>query len=194
MSEKVTIGGEMAYPIYRLSAKWVQDGDHKDSGEWQTNGLPEGRVWNSIGSHYCMTKEEKDPQALADEWGRVLKPKMVEKYAKVNPITGFSGSGELVCYETWCLTWFCHQTFDDGRSDAEYLESFQRYVDRHRWYQDHLSHYTRNPQDKPSNAPEHLICLMGADDWWRWHGKDNDSPPPCRCEGCTKLGVVRIGH
>lgn len=191
VTEQVKIEGEVAYPIYRLSAKWTQDGAHAGKSEYWTKGLPEGRIWNAVSGSYVMYREEADPQKLADEWGARVRNRQSEKCPG---LADFTATGELCMYETWCLTWFCHWTFDDGRSNADYIESFNRYVYRHEWYQDFLGHYIDHPKDKPERAPEHLICLMGAEDRWRWRGENEDSPAPCRCKHCVEQGVVRINH
>jgi hypothetical protein len=41
---------------------------------------------------------------------------------------------------------------------------------------------------------ENGLCLMGAEDHWRWRGEREGDPPPCRCEGCKKCGFIRINH
>ena len=85
----------------------------------------------------------------------------------------------FVRYETWCLEWFCHFTFDDGCSDEEYLASFERFVRR------------------MQKLDEKEYGLMGAEDRWRWSGITDGgkkTPPPCRCAGCKKAGVVGINH
>jgi len=48
------------------------------------------------------------------------------------------------------------------------------------------------------------VCLMGADERWRWTARaegisiigcgEETDPPPCRCEGCKKHGILRIDH
>lgn len=94
---------------------------------------------------------------------------------------------KLVEQEEWVLTWFCHQTFDVGQTDQEALDSFQAFLDR--------------KGVRPSEYGFHRdgeYCAMGAEDRWRWSGeRDNDAyktPPPCRCDGCKKSGMIRINH
>lgn len=82
----------------------------------------------------------------------------------------------------WCLTWFEHYTFDEGQSDREVLQSFDRFVADVQDANRELDEYERR-------------CLMGAEDRWRWSGEDRDEhDPPCRCEHCKKQGIIRIGH
>ena len=87
--------------------------------------------------------------------------------------------------ETWCCNWFNHYTYNIHLSDEELLESFQAYVERQRPYIcEDLGSYDeykrRVPEDK-------RICLMGAQDRWRWK-------EPCRCEHCQERGIVMIDH
>ena len=86
----------------------------------------------------------------------------------------------------WWLTWFAHSTFDVGQTDEEAVESFQNYV----WWAEEFDNDPLGPPGKPS------ICLMGAEDQWRWRAGPDDSneAPPCRCPGCRKNGVLMICH
>lgn len=95
-------------------------------------------------------------------------------------------------WETWCLDWFSHWTWDTGQTDRQALASFTRYVNRYRHMQDHFS---------PEVYGEDYICLMGAEDRWRWKGRDGDGTegsgetrPPCRCGSCRELGIIRVDH
>ena len=169
------------YPIYTIDVRWEQDGEHDEKYPNWHKGLPEGRIWNSSGFNK-MYKEYPDLDVVkeyVDEWWSGYR---VDKLDGKN-----SGEPEITIgeprLETWCLTWFQHYTFDDGRTDKEFLESFERYVRRYA----HLQDYT-------GDTPDNYICLMGAEDRWRWHGETHDDKPPCRCKHCTKQGVVRIGH
>lgn len=88
--------------------------------------------------------------------------------------------------ESWSITWFEHFTFDDGQTDAEFEASFERFVSRHEFYQD-WPFDERSDADVKARGIEHRICLMGAEQRWRW-GK------VCRCEHCVEQGKVRIAH
>lgn len=189
MTKEHKIEGEQAYPIYYIAVKWTQDimPDY-DTSDWQTKELPKGRMFNSTSFHR-MYKEEQDIEALKyeieHEWlPKHFDAKSVEKYSLphlpiINP-QPHEISVKFLRYETWCLEWFCHWTFDDGRSDEEYLASFERFVRR------------------MEQLPEGEYCLMGAEDRWRWRGTTDDgrgeTKPPCRCAGCKEAGVVRINH
>lgn len=87
-------------------------------------------------------------------------------------LTVVSSGWEFVREDTWCCRWFNHYTFNVHLADPELFRSFEEFVARHR--------------GKPYTADDY-ICLMGAEDRWRW--KD-----PCRCEHCQERGVVTIDH
>lgn len=187
------LDGDRAYPVYKVNVRWTQDiasgEDYSDYPTW-TEGLPEGRFRNASG----FTKMyESDPgldevmRYTVDEWW----PMMLEKKDWPNP-----GEPEITLtgprWETWCLAWFEHWTFDDGRTSAEYLESFERYVCRYEYMQDWSA-------NRIGEAGTEFVSLMGAEDRWRWHGSEDGSPdsridPPCRCPRCKEHGVIRIGH
>ena len=190
------IDGERAYPIYRVDAKWEQDiaegDDYSKYPKW-TEGLPDGRFYNSAGRNMAYrddpgTKEVKQ-WAIEEWWPKLVKEK---DYADKN-----MGEPEITVkgprYETWILTWFEHYTFDDGRGDKEYLKSFRRYVRRY----EHMQH---DSTEAIKRYGDDYVCLMGAEDEWRWHGagetggRDERSDAPCRCEHCQEQGLVRIGH
>ena len=74
--------------------------------------------------------------------------------------------------DTWLCIWFSHSTLNTHLTDDELLRSFEQYVCRH---------------EGKSFEQDDFVCLMGAEDRWRWKG-------PCRCEHCVAQGVVRIDH
>lgn len=84
----------------------------------------------------------------------------------------------------WCLTWFSHYTFRDGRSDADLYASFREYVYTYEWMQD-IYHVPQKDFEKVYGEP--YVCLMGAQDYWR-------HTDICTCEDCVKFDIVRIGH
>ena len=178
------IDDEQAYPIYNVTVRWTQDiKSEYDPSDWQVKDLPKGRMYNSTGFRRIY-KEEQNIKTLKQEIENEWIPKYfntkVEKHRLpiVNP-KDVEIDVKFVRYETWCLEWFCHKTFDNGRSDEEHLASFERFVRR------------------MQQLGEKEYCLMGAEDRWRWSGiTDNGkkTPPPCRCAGCKKAGVVRINH
>jgi len=172
------------YPIYRVEVRWEQDGEHDENYPSRHQGLPKGRIWNGS-SFYRMYREDPGgDKVLSDiqEWWDGYKENKLDGKGPGDPEITVAEP----FHETWCLSWFEHWTFDDGRSDEEFLASFERYVRRY----EHLQTYS-------VDIPDGYRCLMGAQDRWRWKARPaprDESPPPCRCEHCRAQGKVRIGH
>lgn len=177
--------GEQAYPNYRIDVRWSQfiEPGQEYPLAW-TKGLPEGRFWNHTGWD-TMEREDRSLMSFRDEvigewWPKYVEKKQLQGYANLTVEV------KLVRREVWCDGWFSHWTFDTGMSDEQVIASFERYVERILY----------------SGLPENEIGgrLMGAEDYWRWHGcvtgdpQGERTPPPCRCEHCKAQGVVRIGH
>ncbi len=132
-----------------------------------------------------MSEEPMDSAALAEKLASFV-ASITTKHPDAILI---ESSATITHWETWGLAWFCHSTFPRGRSDAELVRSFSNYVSRHAYYQDRLG------SDEVVRGVEYRVCLMGAEDRWRWRGEHDDHDTPiCRCEGCTKYGVVRVNH
>ena len=183
------IDGELSYPIYSFTAKWIQDGKYDPEYPNWNEGLPEGRVWNSthFTEMYKEAKSQEELDAIAKEWWgkylanpktRIVNPELTELTVKYYE------------HETWHLTWFQHETFETGMSDEEVLNSFEKFVRRKEEYN------MRNRYEDGTGK----YCLMGAEDRWRWRGagttgeRDDEGPAPCRCKYCKEQGVVRIAH
>lgn len=79
-------------------------------------------------------------------------------------------------WATWVQCWFGHVTLRAGRDDGELLASFERHVRQHERYQE-LPH---------EHWPPDGICLMGAEDRWRWN--------LCECDGCRRGPMQVIAH
>jgi hypothetical protein len=169
---------EKTYPIYTFSAKWIENGKWDPKYPHFYEGLPKGRINNSS-SFSKMFKEEKTQEELdvfvKDWWEKYVKITKIKKPELLKLTATFKE------YETWYLTWFQHETFDEGQSDKEILDSFERFVKR--------------KEDLGENG-----CLMGANDRWRWHGagisgaQEDKGPAPCRCKFCKEQGIIRIAH
>lgn len=178
--------GEQCFPTYHLSAKWVEDiGDRSVSSygpDW-FKGLPAGRLHNGSSST-LMFREVRDLEDIEKErFESWLFPETTKNPSDLDVIVSFGG------WEVWCPSWFSHWTFDVGMDDAAVLASFHRYVDRMKLANERWRYNYGTPEHE-----EH-ICLMGAEDRWRWHGGDGEhTEPPCRCEHCKKLGLIRIDH
>ena len=198
------------YPIYSITARFVQDGDYPPEErarmKWWPNDPGQGRIWNSV--HHTKMYREDPGQAEVGRWAREdWWPKARDQERRVVPGKAIADDhpGEpifevvLTHHESWCCSWFEHYTFDVGQSDAETLASFGEYVDRHAFYQD-WPHGDDTDHELKRCGIEHRVCLMGAEDRWRWCGATPDgaaetrSAPPCRCEHCKAQGVLRIGH
>lgn len=183
------IEGYPAYPIYRISTFWTQDGVHDPKYPKWHEGLPEGRIHNS--NHFSkMFKQEQSSEALE---ALALEHFDAMKNDKSNAEKNFELVNfkiEPVEYETWHCTWFQHETFDVGQTDSEALNSFKQFVSRINRMNEEQKHLTGNEKQ----------CLMGAEDEWRWHGaepsggSEDHSPAPCRCVHCKEQGVLRIAH
>jgi len=176
---------EKKYPIYSFSAKWSQTDVDGKYGNCQPKAkdLPSGRFWNST-NFSKMYKEPQDQKSLdawfSDWWDKF---KTGEKYINED-LELLHLKVEFKAYETWHLTWFQHETFDEGQTDEEVLESFERFVS--------------SKEDLKFSSDHEQYCLMGAEDRWRWYGgldeNSNHRPAPCRCEDCKKQGMIRIAH
>lgn len=195
MNEQHTIDGERTYRVYRVSARWQQRVETSADPEnvpapWR-EGCEEGRFWNSTSRDFMLRDYEKI-ENIAREYEAGVRSRAdchVDADAQVEVET------TLLHYETWCLTWFGHFTFYDGRSDEEFVESFERFV--RRMERKNATESTRSPSGYVTPA----YPLMGAEDRWRWHGVAGDgedrnrrTTPPCRCEKCKGSGKIHIFH
>jgi len=191
MNPKQKVDTEKTYPIYRFSARWSQlagDKSYENSPDFK-KGLPNGRIWNGT-SWTKIYKEEQDIKELEawlmDWWNKYL---LLEKNADKDMKLLYL-KVKFFENETWHLTWFCHETFDEGQTNEEVLQSFENFVRR--------KEELNAEKQRPHNLPEY--CLMGAEDRWRWHGSEPDgdgsshSPAPCRCKYCKEQGMIRIAH
>lgn len=94
-------------------------------------------------------------------------------------------SWKFLCDDTWCSGWFSHYTRNTHLSDQELLESFERYVTKHR-------HHVKKEWESYDEYFARVVledrrALMGAGDRWRWQ-------KPCRCAACTERGIISIDH
>lgn len=193
------IEGEQAYPVYRVHAKWSNEGeqDPKTPAWWK--GLPDGRVWNGT-DFYRMPKAEwsvaEQVTEARDWWAQYIEKNQssdchgvqIVNPADVVLVVTF------VHHETWCSGWFNHWTWDREQTDKEVVESFARFVVRMEKF---------NRQARWEGADSDPYCLMGAEDRIRWCTHTNPDgtrvesgglEPPCRCVHCKEAGVIRIDH
>lgn len=178
---------EKKYPIYSVSLRWQQDGDHDPEYPRMSKGLLAGRIHNST-TVQRMLRSEMDTAIITEEHRQAMAKN--EKYRDKN-ITNLQITVKLLYHETWCLLWFAHYTFDTGQTDAEALASFERYVRR-------MERINAKHKSEVNDSYAEKYCLMGAEDRWRWYGaqdkEGNRTDAPCRCEGCKKAGRLIIGH
>lgn len=171
------------YPIYRFLIKFKYKNSSDE--EWKDNSI----------CHSIMYKESKTNDELDVIVGDIVNS-LSDKYKFIHPFQSYEY--KLLRYETWCLGWFDHYTFDIGQSDSDLYESFEKYVRRY-------EHMQNIPVEKIEEYGDSYLCLMGAEDRYRWGHYKRDkngkiSYPeeflsgPCRCNACKKAGVVRIEH
>ena len=184
---------DKVYPIYHVSVWWTEDGENS---EWRhlnervavpegtDRDAGEGRYWNSTGFSR-MYREDPGIEGVTEKTHEWWPKYVAEKPLDKNPSAPIF-KVELTHHESWCLGWFTHWTFDEGQTDEEARDSFERFVRR-------MEQKNRREATVVDGLLREPYCLMGAEDRWRWKG-DGDSPPPCRCEHCKKQGVLRIGH
>lgn len=187
--EQLLIDGFPAFPIYKFSFRWTQDGVQDPNYPKWHEGLPPGRIFNGTGfsKMFMEEKTQEEIDKIASDWWE--KYIAEEKNAALHPEL-VKMKASFFEHETWYITWFQHETFDTGQSDQEVLQSFEKFVTR----KEMLNERQRMNDDTDA------YCLMGAEDRWRWHGAEpggdggDRSPAPCRCKHCKEQGVVRIAH
>ena len=192
--EKVYIDGELAYPIWKITARWSQDGIQDPKYPNSYEGLAENRIWDST-NFMKMYKEHVSKEQVEKEANDWWMKYSTDKLSGKNP-SDLTLTINFIRYETWCLTWFCHYTFDVGQTDQEALESFEKFVKRMEDMNLQNGHEINSPNYDQANWANTYYCLMGAEDRRRWYGGDYDNrtPAPCRCDGCKKYGIISINH
>lgn len=184
MNELPTIDGEKAYPIYRVDAWWLQD--------IGTDEISDGKGCDATG-YYEMYQEDPGLEGVqidAIKWWEGYSA--LDKYRNCHLSTPIL-TVTFVRHEVWVLRWFSHWTFDIGQSDQEAIDSFERFVQRTKKFNKENGKWVKATTYDGSYWDE-PYCLMGAEDRWRWHGRDEESPAPCRCDDCKKAGRIMICH
>ena len=178
---------DQQYPKYDVTIGWTEDGD-----------TPGTRKENGCGLHTIMEREPIDIENKAIWYKNVWFPEYVERHKIMSPVFD-KVTITPTKFETWCLTWFNHWTYDIGQTDQEVLASFDRYVERVKNHNRKICHEAMLGYDEEADdcygihRPDGMMCLMGAQDRWRWRGTD-DTAAPCRCENCKKNGIIYINH
>jgi len=180
------------YQIYDIRARYSEDATEKEleglGGRW-IEGLPPGRIWSGD-SWTKMPREQttlEEMEALVPAMWEEYQPHLMKKRGERNRSEP-EFTVKFIREETWCQGWFSHWTWDTGQSDNEVLNSFEDFVLRMEVLNRREGHYDPNMglwMDK--------YVLMGAEDRWRWKGRDG-SDPPCRCAGCKEQGIIKIDH
>ena len=162
------------YPIYRL---WIHfnDKEHNvDNSRMFKERLSSGEVLDALRDFIDRNLDAKrtgsDGEYTLREFPGLTQVEIGCKYLR---------------HETWCCNWFNHYTFNTHLTDEELLESFSAYVARHQ--DEQLKPNESLDEHRERTSSGNYICLMGADDRWRWE-------VPCRCKDCQKRGVVTIDH
>ena len=180
----IFIEGERAFPIYSVEARWVEDGE---PSEYEKKDLPPGRRHNGV-QFYHMAESELS----SDDMDRYTRDWWEKRTRKGEHVTDLALGMKFVTNEVWVLGWFQHSTLDKGQTDERVLASFRRYVRRCEEHNDRLG------GSHSSVYVPGTICLMGAEDEWRWSGRMDDgetlTDPPCRCKHCKAAGIIRIDH
>lgn len=200
--ERREIDGERAFPIYSIHVEYTQI---MSPDEMRRRLFPERQTYKSqwrtamelkwnvrehrqydLTSAYIMPQDKLTPEL---ESGHTYD--LVQAVLKKRPDAHIiRATVKLIYWETWCLNWFSHHTHPLGRTDEELKQSWIRYVNRHDSYQRDLM----GGRVRQDNG-EYAVCLMGAEDRWRWRGENDDAENYiCRCKGCTSWGIVRVTH
>lgn len=177
------------YEVWDIHARWLELCE--DGKEYYPNwleGAPDGFFWNRS-TYHLMPREGGWTREAVAEWAWSLvwlnknSLRLTVKFKGMQP---------------WYLTWFCHETWDDGRSDAEFMQSFRQWI---YYCEDENMRAVGDPGGSgyPGGDPAPHF-LMGAEDRWRWRGskehvnEHGENKLPCRCDGCKKTGKVRVNH
>jgi hypothetical protein len=182
---------EPVFPVYSWSIRCMvpqQDFTSPYVDHYDREDCMAGWEWHHGGSS-GMRQSEADFRP--DEWATAIIESVRKKYGGIHcPVVTFN---PIPKWETWHLSWFCHETYAPFATDEDALASFSRYVDDAVLYnlKNARMETMRDGSRYWNDSPK---VLMGADDRWRWRGENEGDPPPCKCEGCRKAGMTRINH
>jgi len=174
---RLLLPGERIYPIYSFSAKWRVDDAERDDGTSHEQMFKIG-FKHTDAHQYALDWWERLIRSDV-KWGGEKKVPYIERGVELLDL-----KCKYLGRDSWVLNWFNHMTLNVHLSDEDLLRSFRNYVDRITSQNERNGHYHNN-QNPSSKLP--YVCLMGADDRWRWKG-------PCRCEHCVRRGVTFIDH
>lgn len=200
------------YPIYKFTI-WVKDcipgSEHEQSMQISRmfNEEQDREVLDSILNEFIQRTLSRE------EWTIEIKEEPKSRFEKMPAIQAglYCTKSEVNYnpeYESWMLTWFSHETIDNGEDDSYFFNSFMDFCERmKRKNRDEGEMKTFPSGNRFWDEP---VCLMGAEDIWRWHSWEYDedfdekNPDtskihksdkiPCRCVYCKNRGVVQINH
>jgi hypothetical protein len=155
---------EKKFSIYSFHLSWDQEGlDYRNGTSWTR-----------------MYKVEPLEFELKNKLCSQLKMQQAKYKVK---FTNIKMSYERKEKDTWCLSWFAHETFNKFKNDDDILESFENFVSRK------ISENIKNGhsrEDRNDNSENPYYCLMGAQDSWRWE--------ICKCDVCKNSNKIIIKH
>jgi len=184
------------WPLYKAIISWIENGEHNPDYPHRNKDLPKGRIHNSMCPTYLLREGENIDRIMRDKWNKYR-----DAHPQKNP-SGVHIETEYLFESAWALRWFSHWTWDVGQTDEEALDSFAEYV---AFVQDYNNQNRKYTEGGCGYDP---ICLMGAEDRWRWRGRvngDKNAPrdednnykqtdPPCHCDVCQAQGMITIDH
>ena len=132
-----------------------------------------------------MLREACSPEAIADEKREQWWPAYAIGKGLIEP-NNLTIVVTLHGHDVWCPGWFSHWTFDVGMSDADVLDSFERYVER-------ILRSDLSEAEKGSLMGRR-IAGDGMAAWMAIRRARRTEFAPCRCPACKALGLVRIDH
>ena len=164
---------EYLYPAYSLTVHTLEDHytlNHHTWPEWMTRQeLTDRQLDEAAWARFAKVQQKALAQDATNPGRKVVDrmkcTRMTVKRLGMVP---------------WVCGWFSHSTFRDGRSDFEIYNSFSEYVERYRWMQELYG------SDFEETHGEPYVCLMGAEDHWRWK--------LCECQTCKDEGMAIFNH
>jgi hypothetical protein len=166
--------GENKYPIYRVEIRWDQDDFEDNCTGYATMYKVDPTLSGAI-----RDAKHRWEKYIHERHPHTDPVPLKEKHPKITKFEVWPQE-----YETWCLSWFSHYTFNTHLHDLELVHSFDEFCERKKKLNVQYGHF---PTDWRKDGHGPYYCLMGADERWRRKG-------PCRCEHCQAFGIVRIDH
>lgn len=173
------VEGEKALSIYRTTAVYSRDDQPKPSTHihrFMVRPGEEDTLANAEDRAHGVWENYLDQKIRHGEFAGRTNIEANLQYLQMDTV--FERS------DTWLLTWFSHYTLNAHLSDSLLQQSFHNYVERVGRFNVSNGHRAFDSVLE-NKAP--FMCLMGAEDRWRWRG-------PCRCDECVKLKLTRIDH